>query len=106
MITTYLINNSKTSIKSNLETNIIKAAILRKGPKGITLSLLEKRINKATGKAIKVAKKIVIIDIGKPNTKPNKNINFISPPPKDSFLKALSPKTLIKYIARKAPTPL
>ena len=81
------------------------AAMLKKGPKGITFSLSENRMSSATGKAIKVAKKMVQIDIGNPITKPKRNINLMSPPPRDSFLKALSPKILMAYIAKKAPTP-
>ena len=93
------------SVIFSLETKIIIAAILRKGPKGMIFSLLEKRIIKATGKAMNVARKIVIIAIGKSRTRPKRNINLMSPPPRDSFLKALSPRILIAYITKKAPIP-
>lgn len=88
-----------------MDINKIIAAILKKGPKGIIFSLSENKISNATGKAIKVAKNIVQIDIGNPITNPKRNINLMSPPPSDSFLKALSPNILMAYIAKKAPTP-
>ena len=69
--------------------------MLRNGPNGIIFSLLDSNIMIAIGKAMKVAKKIVQIDIGKPKTIPNRNINLISPPPKDSFLNTLC--TLPKF---------
>ena len=93
------------SVKLIFETKIRIAAILKKGPKGIIFSLFENKIIMATGKAIKVAKKMVQIDIGNPNTKPNKNISLMSPPPRDSFLKALSPNNFKEYMAIKAPIP-
>ena len=93
------------SVKFNLDTNRRIAAMLKNGPKGITFSLSENKINKATGKAIKVAKKMVQIDIGKLKTKPNKNINLMSPPPNDSFLKTLSPNIFREYMAKNAPIP-
>lgn len=84
-VLSYLINFSNKSVNWSFETIINIAAILRNGPKGIIFSLSENKMIKATGKAMKVAKNIVQIDIGNPNTIPNKNINFISPPPRDSF---------------------
>ena len=95
----------KISVKLNFDTKRRIAAMLKNGPNGIIFSLSENKMNKAIGKAINVAKKIVQIDIGKPSTNPNKNINLISPPPRDSFLNALSPNILIPYIKMKDPTP-
>lgn len=97
--------NSRRSVNFIFDTIINIAAMLRNGPKGMIFSLSENKMIRATGKAIKVAKKIVHIDIGNPNTIPNKNINLMSPPPRDSFLKALSPIHFMAYIARKAPIP-
>lgn len=79
--------------------------MLRNGPNGIIFSLLDSNIMIAIGKAMKVAKKIVQIDIEKPKTIPNRNINLISPPPKDSFLNTLSPSIFMAYITIKAPIP-
>ena len=84
-VLSYFINFSNKSVNWSFETIINIAAILRNGPKGIIFSLSENKIISATGKAMNVAKKIVQIDIGNPKTIPNKNIYFISPPPRDSF---------------------
>ena len=56
----------------------------------------------AIGNAINVARKILHIDSGQPITKPNKNINFISPPPILSLLNRWSPINLMTYIVIKA----
>ena len=48
---------------------------------------------------------MLITEFNIPNTKPNVNINLISPPPIDSLLKIISPKILIKYIITKATNP-
>ena len=90
---------------STLDIWISIAAIAKKGPKGIKLSLLLKRIYIATGKAIKVAKNISHIAKGYPITIPNKNINLISPPPILSLLNNLSPINFITYIVTKARIP-
>ena len=81
------------------------AAIHKKGPKGIILSLLLNNMIKAIGNAIKVAKNIVQIDIEYPKTKPKTNNSFMSPPPKDSFLNILSPIILIVYIVKNDKAP-
>ena len=79
--------------------------ILRNGPKGIILSFLNSKRNKAIGKAIKVAKKILQIAIGYPITSPIRNINLMSPPPKDSCLNIMSPTFLTRYIVANEPKP-
>ena len=94
-----------TVLLSNLKITIIKVAISKKGPKGITLSLLLKYKINDKGRAIKLDKKIVNKLIQGPKEHPIKNINFISPPPKDSFLKIKLPNNISKYIIRNAPNP-
>lgn len=82
-----------------------RQAINKNGPYGMTLSLLLKyRINER-GKAMKLDKKIVNKDIHGPTAHPTKNINLMSPPPNDSFLKMKFPKSINTYIKKKAPIP-
>ena len=71
--------------KFKLVNNIIVAAIDKYGPNGNTLLSFLTRLIKDKGSAIKDAMNIVTIDISKPSTRPIKNINLISPPPKLSF---------------------
>ena len=52
-----------------------------------------------------VAKKILHTAIGYPSTNPTKNINFISPPPRDSCLNIKSPNFFIKSIVANEPIP-
>ncbi len=93
------------SVKVTPDIFIKIADIHRKGPKGIRLSLLLNRTYIAMGNAMNVARKIVNTAIGYPKTRPKRNINFISPPPSDSFLKSESPTNLTAYIVRNAKQP-
>lgn len=70
------------------------AATDKYGPNAKTLLSLRMRLIIDSGSAINDAINIVTIDISKPNTNPIKNSNFISPPPKLSFLNKRSPKHL------------
>lgn len=93
------------SVKVTPDIFIKIADIHKNGPKGIRLSLLLNRTYIAIGKAMNVARKIVNTDIGYPRTRPKRNISFISPPPRDSFLNIASPTNLTAYIVRKAKHP-
>jgi hypothetical protein len=95
----------KTELVSKLKSTIISVAISKKGPYGITLSLLLKYKINDNGNAIKLDKKIVNKLIQGPNTHPIKNINLISPPPRDSFLKIKLPNNISKYITIKDKKP-
>ena len=88
----------KTELVSKLKSTIIRVAISKNGPYGITLSLLLKYKINDNGNAIKLDKKIVNKLIQGPNAHPIKNINLISPPPSDSFLKIKLPNNINKYI--------
>ena len=99
------ITKCKTVFTSILNITIIKVAINKNGPYGITLSLLLKYKINDNGSAIKLDKKIVNKLIQGPNEQPMKNINLMSPPPKDSFLNIKFPSNINKYITTKDPTP-
>ena len=100
-----LIKKFKTVSISSLNKTINRHAPSKKGPYGITLSLLLKYKINDNGKAIKLDKKIVNKLIQGPNTQPMKNINLISPPPSDSFLKIKFPNNINKYIMIKDKKP-
>ena len=72
------------------------AAIDKYGPKGKTLLSFLIKLIIDKGRAINEAINIVTIDISNPSVNPIKNINFISPPPRLSFLNIKSPNTLNK----------
>ena len=67
----------KTELTSILNTTIIKVAINKKGPYGITLSLFFKYKIIDKGSAIKLDRKIVNKLIHGPKQHPIKNISFI-----------------------------
>ena len=85
---------------------MIARDISKKGPNGITFSfcLINNIID--IGSAIKLAKNIDTHPNNGSNIRPNTNINFISPPPNDSFLKILFPIIIIKYMNRNKMIPL
>ena len=90
---------------SRCKKYIINAAILKNGPYGISCSFFDFKIINDDGRAIKADKNIVIIDISQPITIPNMAINFMSPPPRLSFLNMKSPNSFKPNIIKKAITP-
>ena len=70
----------------------------RKGPNGTKLICFFFKIIKDIGKANKLAKKITNKHKNGCKTSPATNINFISPPPRLSFLNKKLPNNIIKYI--------
>lgn len=77
-----------------------------KGPKGITCSLFFLYKSKEIGRAITLARKILITPRRGSKTKPITNNSLTSPPPKLSFLKIKLPANIIVYIIRNKARPL
>lgn len=96
------INNSISKPKNKM----MSAPIHKKGPNGTIWVFLLFKITNEIGSPTIEPKNIVKIAFIYPKTSPKTNINFISPPPIDSFLKQKSPIFFIIYIVRKAQTPL
>ena len=70
----------------------------RNGPNGITCYFSFNNSINDIGRAINDAKKITINPSIGSKVSPTTNINFISAPPKDSFLNKKFPSNINKYI--------
>ena len=77
------------------------AATAKYGPNGTSWLLSFFNIINEMGRPIIEAKNIDIKEFNNPSTNPKVNINLISPPPIDSFLKKKSPNNFISHIITK-----
>ena len=99
------IKKFKTVSISSLNKTTNRHAPSKKGPYGITLSFLRSNKTNENGNARKLEINIDTKLIQVPTAHPIKNINFISPPPKDSFLNKKFPSSISAYIDIKAIKP-
>ncbi len=90
---------------SNLDKITIIADIDKNGPYGISCDEFLCNIISDIGRPINADIKIDTIVIGNPKVKPKTAINFISPPPIDSFLNKKSPNNFSKNININAASP-
>ena len=100
----FIIKSRTLSIFSLARTRI-KQDASKNGPNGITFSFLKRITIKANGIAKTLDKNIDTKLIHGPTQQPIKNISFISPPPRDSFLNKKFPKSINDYIQINAMKP-
>ncbi len=88
------INKLSIFLIGSININTNNNAVIKNGPKGISLLDFLIEQYKAYGKAKKLPTTNDTNARRTPNTNPNIVISFISPPPIDSCLNALSPNNL------------